>query len=75
VIVTALLRDGRRVEIRVDHAIGSLHNPLSDRQLEAKFEALVAPVLGEGRSREITGQWRTLATLADLRALTELCRP
>ena len=74
-LVTALLKDGRRVEVRVDHAIGSMLNPLSDAQLEAKFDALVAPVLGEARSREITGQWRTLASLADVRTLTALCRP
>jgi len=75
VLVTALLNDGRRVEVRVDHAIGSLLNPLSDAQLEAKFGALVTPVLGAGRSREITGQWRTLASLGDVRTLTALCRP
>ena len=74
-LVTAILNDGRRVEVRVDHAIGSMLNPLSDAQLEAKFDALVAPVLGAARSREITGHWRTLASLADLRTLTALCRP
>jgi 2-methylcitrate dehydratase PrpD len=74
-IVTARLRDGRSVEVRVDHAIGSLHNPLSDAQIEVKFGALVTPVLGEARSRAITGHWRTLASLPDIRALTALCRP
>ena len=72
--VTAVLKDGRRIEVRVDHAIGSLVNPLSDAQLEAKFAGLVVPVLGEPRSRQITAQWRTLASLADVRALTALCR-
>jgi 2-methylcitrate dehydratase PrpD len=73
-LVTALLKDGRSVEVRVDHAIGSLRNPLSDAQLEAKFDALVAPVLGAPRSRAITAQWRTLASLGDVRVLTTLCR-
>ena len=49
--VTAVLTDGRRVHVRVDHAIGSLENPLSDAQLEAKFAALVVPVLGDARAR------------------------
>jgi 2-methylcitrate dehydratase PrpD len=74
-LVSALLKDGRRVDIRVDHAIGSMRNPLSDAQLEAKFDALVAPVLGEARAREVGAQWRTLASLGDVRALTALCRP
>jgi len=73
--LTAQLRDGRRIEITVEHAIGSLRNPLTDAQLEAKFAALVAPVLGDARSRELTAQWRTLAALGDIRPLTALCRP
>lgn len=72
--VTAVLQGGRRVEVRVDHAIGSLQNPLSDAQLEAKFSSLVKPVLGQARSDEITKTCRTLASLADLRSLTALCR-
>ncbi len=72
--VTAVLRDGRRVEVQVDHAIGSLQNPLSDAQLEAKFGSLVVPVLGRARADEITKACRTLASLPDVRALTALCR-
>jgi 2-methylcitrate dehydratase PrpD len=75
VLVTAVLRDGRRIEVRVDHAIGSMQNPLSDAQLEAKFSGLVVPVLGEAKSNSITGACRTLATLPDVRTLTALCRP
>jgi 2-methylcitrate dehydratase PrpD len=73
--VTAVLKDGSRVEVHVDHAIGSLQNPLSDAQLEAKFGALVAPVLGEARAKEITSACWSLASLPHLRALTLLCRP
>jgi 2-methylcitrate dehydratase PrpD len=75
VVVTAVLQDGRRVEVRVEHAIGSLRNPLSDAQLEAKFHALVEPVLGAAKARDITQACWQLASLADLRMLTALCRP
>ena len=75
VLVTAILGDDRRVELRVEHAIGSMRKPLSDAQLEAKFESLVAPILGEACSREITGRWRALASLADLSTLIAMCRP
>jgi 2-methylcitrate dehydratase PrpD len=74
-LVSALLKDGGRVDIRVDHAIGSMRNPLSDAQLEGKFDALVAPVLGEVRARAIGAQWRTLALIGDVRTLTAMCRP
>ncbi len=71
--VTAVLTDGRRVEVRVDHAIGSLENPLTDAQLEAKFASLVVPVLGRARADDITAHCRTLAAMADIRTLTALC--
>ncbi len=73
--VVAVLTDGRRVHVRVDHAIGSLEKPLSDVQLEAKFKALSAPVLGEGKAAEITAACWRLASLPDIRQLTALCRP
>jgi 2-methylcitrate dehydratase PrpD len=72
---TAVLLDGRRVHVRVEHAIGSLERPLSDAQLEAKFHALVVPRLGETRAREITATCRQLAALQDVRELTAQCRP
>ncbi|WP_076998169.1 MmgE/PrpD family protein [Variovorax sp. KK3] len=73
VAVTAVLTDGRRVEMRVDHAIGSMQNPLSDAQLQAKFYALVAPVLGQARADEITAACRALDSVEDIRSLTALC--
>ncbi len=73
--VTAVCKDGRRVEVRVDNAIGSMKNPLSDKQLEAKFTALAAPVIGDAQVREITRSCWSLASLADIRTLTALCRP
>ncbi|NML42237.1 MmgE/PrpD family protein [Ramlibacter sp. G-1-2-2] len=73
--VAALLKDGRRIQVNVDHAIGSLEKPLSDQQLEAKFGQLVEPVLGERKVRAITDACWSLARAADVRALTALCRP
>ena len=72
---TAVLVDGRRVHLRVEHAIGSLERPLSDAQLEDKFNALVAPELGESKAKEITAACWRLASLPDVRELTALCRP
>ncbi|KQT10942.1 MmgE/PrpD family protein [Ramlibacter sp. Leaf400] len=73
--VTAVLRDGRRIDVRVDHAIGSLQNPLSDAQLEAKFHDLVDPVLGAAKADAITRACWALASQTDVRVLTALCRP
>ena len=73
--VTATLTDGSTVHVFVEHAIGSLQNPLTDAQLEAKFGSLVAPVLGEAKARAITAACWTLAAQPDVRTLTALCRP
>lgn len=51
--VSIKLRDGRVLERHVPHALGTLRRPMSDKDLEAKFRALVAPVLPNGRSGEL----------------------
>jgi hypothetical protein len=73
--VTAVLADGRRVHLRIEHAIGSLQRPLSDDQLAAKFATLVEPVLGAAKARAIGETCRRLSDLPDVRELTALCRP
>jgi 2-methylcitrate dehydratase PrpD len=73
--LVAVCRDGRRVQVRVDHAVGSLEKPMTDAQLEAKFAALVAPVLGHD---SVPGLLRTcwkLAAQPDTAVLTERARP
>ena len=67
--VTAVLTDGRRVHVLVEHAIGSLANPMSDAQLEAKFRGMADAVLGTERcSALITACWG-VGGAADVRAL------
>ena len=51
--VTAVLKDGRRVHVFVEHAIGSLQNPMTDANLEAKFHGLSDPILGAAQTREL----------------------
>jgi 2-methylcitrate dehydratase PrpD len=71
----AQLADGRREEVHVEHAIGSLERPMRDADLDAKFESLVAPVLGKQRSEELSrAAWKVGAT-HDLRGLLALARP
>jgi len=72
--VSALLKNGERVDVHVEHAIGSLQKPLTDAQLQDKFNALVVPVLGQARADEITRTCWRLGSVADVRALTTLCR-
>ncbi|MDQ6628568.1 MAG: MmgE/PrpD family protein, partial [Pseudomonadota bacterium] len=73
--VTAVLANGERLHLHVEHAIGSLQRPLSDVQLDAKFAALVEPVLGADKVAAIVAACRQLGALADVRELVGLCRP
>ena len=73
--VTAVLRDGRRVHVFVEHAIGSVQRPMSDAALDAKFAAQSEPVLGSARTAELIAACRRLGALPDVRGLVALARP
>jgi hypothetical protein len=51
--VTIRCSDGRRLHLKVEHAIGSLQRPMSDSDLERKFHGLVDPVLGVDRAARL----------------------
>jgi 2-methylcitrate dehydratase len=52
-IVHVKLKDGRTLTKRVDYPLGNAKNPVSDAELEGKFNALVVPELGEQRAKHI----------------------
>jgi 2-methylcitrate dehydratase PrpD len=70
-----VLKDGRREHVFVEHAIGSLQRPMSNKALEAKFHGLGDSVLGAARCNELLAACWALAGAADVRALTALARP
>lgn len=67
--VTIHCGDGRRLHLRVEHAIGSLQRPLSDAELERKFRRLVEPVLGTERAGHLIDFCRNLADASDVDGL------
>jgi 2-methylcitrate dehydratase PrpD len=73
--VTAILLDGRRVNVFVEHAIGSLKNPMSDSQLEAKFQGMSDAILGAGRTSELINACWAIGNAADVQALVALAVP
>jgi 2-methylcitrate dehydratase PrpD len=72
VVVTC--KDGRKLHLRVEHAIGSLQRPMTDADLARKFHGLVDPVLGVARADRLVEQCASLAAAADVRALTAAAR-
>ena len=73
--ITAVLTDGRRVHLRVEHAIGSLHNPMTDAQLEAKFHGLSDAVLGAAQTSELIRAAWALGSASTTQALLALSSP
>ena len=72
--VTVTCKDGRKLHIFVEHAIGSVQRPMSDADLQRKFHGLVDPVLGRARAEHVIGQCAALGGVADVRALTAAAR-
>src|SRR5215813_12253522 len=70
---TLFLPGGERVEARVEHASGTIDNPMSDRAIEDKFMANAAPVIGEERARQVAAAAWRLEHLTDGRQLVDLC--
>ena len=73
--VTAILKDGRKVHVFVEHAIGSLERPMADKDIEAKFHSLVDAVIGKAKADALVEACWTLAAAKDVRGLVESARP
>jgi 2-methylcitrate dehydratase PrpD len=72
--VTINCKDGRKLHVFVEHAIGSVERPMSDADLQRKFHGLVDPVLGSTRAEHLIEECTTLSGAADVRALAASAR-
>lgn len=71
VTIIVRMNDGRSVSKYVEHAIGSIHRPLSNEELDRKFLHQAALVIGEKRSRELLDMaWK----LTDFRHAAEIAK-
>lgn len=69
------LRSGERLHKRVDHAIGNLGRPLSDRELEEKFRYQAIRVLPADRVERVIEACWALGAADDVRPLVEATIP
>jgi 2-methylcitrate dehydratase PrpD len=63
--VAIRLKNGKTVEKRIDHAIGSLDRPMSDADLEAKFRALAKGILPAAQADRLIEMCWDIEKLAD----------
>jgi 2-methylcitrate dehydratase len=71
VIVTIRTTDGREFARQLDYPKGDPRNPLSDREVEGKFEALAGPVLSRTTRRRVI---ETVWGLERLGSVSELMK-
>ena len=70
--VAVLGPGNERHEAHVDHATGTVDNPMSDDAIEAKFLANARLAVGEDRAREIARAVWAMEKLSDIRDLLKL---
>ena len=63
---TVRLRDGKLLEKHVERALGSIERPMTDRDLEDKFRALVAGVLDDRQAAKVIDLCWRLPELDDV---------
>ncbi len=63
--------DGQAHTVFVEHATGTVDNPMTDEQIERKFLANAAPVLGDRRARELCRALWQLETLGNAATLID----
>jgi 2-methylcitrate dehydratase PrpD len=67
--ISLVAKDGRRFDKFVEHAVGSLDHPMSDKDLEIKFAGLANGVLPADRQRRLTDLCWDVASLQDAGAV------
>ena len=73
-VVEMKLRDGRELRLRTTQVRGTMNNPMTREEVEAKAYQLCSPVLGEKRARALIDTIWRIEQLKNLRALRPLLR-
>ena len=69
------LKDGRVLNLFVEHVVGSLERPMSDADLEAKFLDLAKGVLPDAQARSLMAQCWKVEGLPSVAALATAAVP
>lgn len=46
-------KDGKTIDVQIDHATGSIENPMDMKALERKFSILTNPIIGEEKTKSL----------------------
>jgi len=67
--IAITLKDGRKLERYVEHALGTLEKPMSDADLEIKFRGLADGILSKKQADEVIRLCWAVETLPDAGAI------
>jgi len=70
---TIVLDEGEKISVHIEHATGTVANPMSDQALQEKFMANAAPVIGDGAAQAVADRIWRLDELADVSEITSAC--
>ncbi len=73
--VTAILKDGKKIHVFVEHAIGSVKNPMTDQHLNEKFSNLSIPVIGVSQTSSLIAKCWDLKNLQHIPDLLRFAKP
>ncbi|WP_160349169.1 MmgE/PrpD family protein [Bordetella sp. 15P40C-2] len=73
--LTVEMDDGTRHEAQVDYPKGSIQNSMSDAELQAKFDSLTIPVIGQSRSAEAADMVANIEQCRDIGVLMRVLAP
>jgi 2-methylcitrate dehydratase len=74
VIVTIATTGGDELTEQLDYPKGDPRNPLTEQEIEEKFDALAAPVLSDGARKRLKDAVWKLEKLDSVSALMEMCK-
>ncbi|MGD2216218.1 MAG: MmgE/PrpD family protein [Gemmatimonadales bacterium] len=74
VIVTITTTGGDELTEQLDYPKGDPRNPLTDQEIEEKFDALAAPVLSDAARRKLKDAVWKLEQLDSVSALMDMCK-
>lgn len=70
--MTVALRGGRQLTSQVDYPKGSIHNPMTEHELQAKFESLAGPVIGAKRAAALAAAVMEIEKVRDVSAVLKM---